>query len=396
MTFATTVLYCTSHIGIKVESRQHQGMSMLSIKNRGVNIFVVLAMVGIFAEPLHGNDTSATIAAGGIVFKTSDDISMDEEVLKLSIERIDVAYRFFNHANHQIQETIAFPLPPIPYGEASFRDDIYPTWDEEYFARQLLDENRGGKTTSHTSNSSNLYQKLSYASFINFERTVNGEVYGYEYRNQAFLPNNKDITEFLRRHDIPLSIQYLRGFMNAGKLNTDRALKNKIQKLGLLDKKGEPRWRTQTTYFWTQYFEPKQETLVTHTYRPRPGYHWLEAKSPKTLGDVKFQFRGVPSPSFKDYCVSPEMEGSLLHFLQSREASRVIEMQYILKTGANWKGPIKKFRLEITPPKGTAHTLFCWKGPLQTGADGKIVSEINDFKPDQDLRILFVMNYSAH
>jgi hypothetical protein len=368
---------------------------MLSIKIRGVNIWKMLGFAGLFAMPLYGNDTTATIASGGIVFKVSDDISMDEEVLKLSVERIDVAYRFFNHTNQQIQETIAFPLPPIPYGDASFRDDIYPTWDEEYFARKLLDENRGGKTPSHTSNSSSLHQKLTHASFVNFERTVNGEVYGYEYRNQALLPDNKDITELLRRHNIPLSIQYLRGFMDAGKLDTDRALKNKIQKLGLLDKKGEPRWRTQTTYFWTQYFEPKQETLVTHTYRPSPGYHWLEAKSPKDLRDVTFQFRGAPSPSFKDYCVPSEMESALLNFLQTKEASRAIEMQYILKTGANWKGPIKKFRLEITPPEGTAHTLFCWKGPIQTLEDGRIVSEINYFKPDQDLRILFVMNYSA-
>lgn len=368
---------------------------MLSIKNRGVCIWMVLSMMGFFATPLQGNDTSATIAAGGIVFKTSDDISMDEEVLKLSVDRVDVAYRFFNHSSHQIQETIAFPLPPIPYGEASFRDDIYPTWDEEYFARQLLDENRGGRTSSSTSNSSSLHQKLAHASFVNFERTVNGVVYGYEYRNQAFLPNNKDITELLRRHDIPLSIQYLRGFMDAGRLETDHTLKNKIKKLGLLDKKGEPRWRTQTTYFWTQYFEPKQETMVTHTYRPQPGYHWLEAKAPKSLSEVKLQFRGAPSPSFKDYCVSPQMESALLHLLQSREMTRVIEIQYILKTGANWKGDIKKFRLEITPPKGTAHTLFCWKAPIQTLTDGRIVSEINDFKPDQDLRILFVMNDSA-
>lgn len=337
---------------------------------------------------LRANDTSATVAAGGITYKISDDISMDEEILKLSLEKVDVSYRFFNHQNHEIEETIAFPLPPIPYGAPKFRDDYYPTWDEEFMVRQYLDENP--KNMGDEVFNSTLKQKLNFATFINFERTVNGVPHSHNYQTRAITSDGRDVTAQLKQNHIPLSFMYLRGFMGEGKLSHSPKLRKKIQKLGLLSKKGEPLWRTETTYFWTERFAPKQETLVTHTYKPHPGYHWMTAKDPKSIDDIKLYIRGAETPRWSEFCVNDKDAADLVALMQKGGPYRVYDFQYILKTGANWKGSIKKFRLEITPPLHTVKTLFCWKGAKQVVKDGEIVSEMENFNPDQNLRILFV------
>jgi len=61
-----------------------------------------------------------------------------------------------------------------------------------------------------------------------------------------------------------------------------------------------------------------------------------------------------------------------------------------LTTGANWKGPIRDFHLEVTPPPDTL-VAFCWAdGPIQKKLDGTYISEIKNFTPKHDLKILFV------
>lgn len=355
-----------------------------------LSVLITLLFSVHFSIPTYANDSTATVAAGGIRYKVSKDISMDEEILKLSVDKIDVSYRFFNHASTTIKETIAFPLPVIPYGPAGFRDDYYPTWDEEYYARQYLDENP--KTLEEGVYHSTLAQKLSLSTFINFERTVNGERQPHQHQTRAELQNGQDVTEILKAHNIPLSIMYLRGFMEAGKLEKDKGLRRKIQKLGLLNNKGEPLWQTRTIYYWTQYFDPKSETIVGHTYRPHPGFHWLSANNPEVLNDVTMHFRGIAEPRWSDFCVKPSDERDILNLIRDAKGTlRVQELQYVLKTGANWKGAIKKFRLEITPPQNTTKTLFCWNSPVTRQEGGQLVSEVQNFKPTHDLRILFIL-----
>lgn len=352
---------------------------------------LMILFITLVPSELLANDTTATVTAGAIVYKVSDEISMDEEVLKLSLDKVNVFYRFFNHTNHEIEETIAFPLPPIPYGELKFRDDYYPTWDEEFMARQYLDENPEKKGESPFN--STLKQKLKFATFVNFERTVNGESYAYQYQTRAITPDGRDITKLLQRKHIPLSFMYLRGFMEEGELSRNATLRKKIKTLGLLSKSGEPIWRTETTYFWTERFAPRKETLVTHAYRPHPGAHWMSAKDPKTIDEVQLHMRGAESPNWSEFCVSPKDASDIVAMMQRQESPfRVYDFQYILKTGSNWKGNIKKFRLEITPPLHTVKTLFCWNGSKEIQDDGVIVSDVQNFKPNQNLRILFITN----
>ena len=63
------------------------------------------------------------------------------------------------------------------------------------------------------------------------------------------------------------------------------------------------------------------------------------------------------------------------------------EVGYILKTGNNWNGPIKKFRLEITgPPPIIIQT--CFKG-LKKDSDYKYIFEAENYEPTENLNITF-------
>jgi hypothetical protein len=355
------------------------------------SIFLILFLLA-YQMNAQANDTTATIAAGGIEYKTSQEISMDEETLKISIDSIEVAYKFFNHSDKEVKEYIAFPLPSIAYASPDDFSNVYPSWDEDYHARQFIEENPTNNKQEYFSNS-NLSERLQSAAFINFKRTVNGERYGYSYRIQAKDRSGKDITKFLKTHQIPLSIPYLTGFMEDGELHRNKALKEKLKRLKLLNNQGFPIWSTQTIYFWTQVFEPHKETIVTHSYRPHAGYHWLDAKKPNSLTDITIFTRDGTSKNWTDYCVSSEHEKLLLKEMSAQEqvTKRAIEIQYILSTGANWQGPIRKINLEIIPPHSEAEVFFCWPGKITRHPAGRITSTLENFKPKNDLKILFIM-----
>ncbi|WP_085784524.1 DUF4424 family protein [Candidatus Nucleicultrix amoebiphila] len=355
--------------------------------------FTVIGL-GVLSYPARANDTSATVAGGGIHFKKSADISMDKEVLKISVDKIDIRYVFFNHADKEVHELIAFPLPLSPYGNAEDNWRVHPSWDEDYMARKLLDENPGSALDQHPSNC-NLKCWLDNAAFINFERTVNGEKYGYNYRTQAFDPNGKDITNLLIKHKIPLSSAYLIGYMEEGALHQNKALQEKLKKLHLLDGKGNPLWKTQTTYFWQQYFKPQSETVVTHSYKPQAGYHWLTGKDIKTFDDIKIESRDLDEKSWRNYCVRPDDQAQILSYFKAlrpddSQVVRAMEVQYILSTGANWNGPIKDFTLEITPPTPDTIVAFCWPGAVEKSEMGTVIARAENFTPDKDLKVLFI------
>lgn len=64
-------------------------------------------------------------------------------------------------------------------------------------------------------------------------------------------------------------------------------------------------------------------------------------------------------------------------------------LSYILKTGANWAKPIGNFNMIIERDKNELISL-CWKGNIQKiNATQFKISEKN-FKPTEDVNIIFV------
>ena len=64
-------------------------------------------------------------------------------------------------------------------------------------------------------------------------------------------------------------------------------------------------------------------------------------------------------------------------------------IDYILRTGANWSGPIGQFHLTVD--KGDAGSLvsFCGQGVKKTG-DTKFEMTKTNFSPDGDLAVLIL------
>jgi len=363
-------------------------------------------MLLIIDFPAVANDTTATVTPSGIEYTTNPNVSIDEEILTISEDKIEVLYRFTNHSDKDLLLDVAFPLPPAPFDDDSSSLRVFPIWDESYLSYIFLDHNPLIKIPNTEVSNMNLFNLMQKgkAPFINFERKVNGESYGFNYRITAKTREGKDITEMLTNNNIPLSATFLAGFMEEGKLAQDKRLKDKLEKMQLLDAKGLPIWRNQTTYFWQQNFPAKKTIHVSHTYSPHPGQFFLILpKKGQSAQDIKFEHRDLEDKKLSNYCQSDtlkqfldeEIKHSLLQNIQDEpKYLRVLEIDYILTTANNWKGPIKKFTLNIIPPANAKLAHNC-EVQLQKQEE-KYVYTKHNFTPSQDLKILFVLPKSLN
>jgi hypothetical protein len=63
-----------------------------------------------------GNDTTASLNGGQLVFEKSRDVSMESEDLEISSKKIKVDYTFLNTSNKPIHGIVAFPIEDFEIG----------------------------------------------------------------------------------------------------------------------------------------------------------------------------------------------------------------------------------------------------------------------------------------
>jgi hypothetical protein len=92
-------------------------------------------------------------------------------------------------------------------------------------------------------------------------------------------------------------------------------------------------------------------------------------------------------------CTAPDVHTKLRELLKRHPPDKsgtpallYGRVQYILTTANNWSGPIRKFRLTITPPGPEDLVLTCVPG-LQRTAGGYEVQRTN-FRPDRELDLI--------
>lgn len=88
-------------------------------KNSLCALLACLSVIFISTR-VFSNDSTAELAAGGLVFTKSDDIEMLSEDLFVSMKEIRVRYHFLNQSDKAVVTQIAFPMPDIPYGVDDF------------------------------------------------------------------------------------------------------------------------------------------------------------------------------------------------------------------------------------------------------------------------------------
>jgi hypothetical protein len=327
---------------------------------RWIMIFLAATLM---AGGARANDSVAELATGGLVFTKSDAIEMRAEDLFISMKQVRVRYRFFNKSDSDITSLVAFPMPDIKTEQDA--DIALPTEDPQ--------------------------------NLLGFSTRVDGKALRADLEQKA-IANGIDQTELLRSLGVPLA-PHLQG-TNRALDGLPREQWERLVGLGLaevteygtgqgMEKHLEARWTLKTTYFWKQTFPARREIVIEHQYQPSLG------------ASVQTSLAGPASSKedwFAEYQRKYCMDRDFLNAVDRARRSAKSEfgaplaeyrLAYVLKTGANWAGPIKNFRLVVD--KGDASSLlsFCGEGVNKIAATRFEVRK-RDFVPTKDLLVLIL------
>ncbi|WP_225768653.1 DUF4424 domain-containing protein [Inquilinus sp. Marseille-Q2685] len=307
------------------------------------------------------NDSTAELAAGGLVLTKTADIEMRSEDLYVSAEEIRVTYRFFNRAAQDRTVTVAFPMPDV-----------------------TLDFIDGMTAVPHPGTEN----------FLDFSTKADGKPVATEVEVKAF-GNGVDQTALLRRLGVPLypDVDY------DGLTGLPKAQRDELIALGLAavnefdsgqgwEQHVVPSWTLKTTYHFQQTFPAGREVVIEHRYTPATG-----SSVGSVIGSTYAAGSTEYAKDLRTYCVDQNLLAAVkraqakagpdgMPFMEQRVA-------YILTTGANWAAPIKDFRLVVD--KGDARNLvsFCGDGVKKISPTQFEVRK-TDFTPDADLNVLIL------
>ncbi len=338
-----------------------------------------VAAIALGAASAQANDSSAELAAGGLVLTRTDAIRLEAEDLYVSPQEIRVKYRFRNLTATPVSQIVAFPLP-----------DVVVEGPEYNLA---------------------LPKEDAAEDFLGFATQAGGQAVHAKVEQKVFA-RDVERTAVLRELGLPLA-PYLNDLDK--KLDAlPPTARRKLVDLGLAVEIREgsdsaqvtrlyPSWTLKTTYYWEQTFPPG-ELEIEHRYEPSVGVTlgtligagfmdaMLKDASPSegdraTIAD----YQGY----LKKYCIEDDLISSARQ-MQRRAGSigplTEQRVSYILKTGANWSGPIGQFRLVVDKQYPDNLVSFCGNGVKKTGPTTFEITA-KDFTPQQDLSILILTTH---
>jgi hypothetical protein len=316
---------------------------------RSTTASVVFALL-LPLESAQANDSEAELAIGGLTLKQSDAISLDSEDLFISQDAVRITYRFTNTSKRDVTTLVAFPLPDLP------------NRDSDKFM-------------------------LDYREYLEFRSEIDGNSFPLDYVEQA-MRNGLDITKAVRAAGLPVN----GGSENFSELinampHTKRKQLIDDDLISEWGSNGNPIWEAQWTLRVSvtrqQTFPAGKTVTVTHQYRPISGG--------SVAGALEAEYRQEVwhKEQVRKYCIE---DNWLRTFDKRREKTRgysEVWLGYILKSGANWKGSIKDFRLVIDKGKTQSLVSFCGEGVKKIN-DTQFEMRKQNFKPKDDLDILII------
>jgi len=328
-------------------------------KEENMRKSLVSTLAGVLlGAPAAANDSTAEMAAGGLVLRKTDAIEMASEDLFISADAVRVHYVFRNRTAKDVRTVVAFPMPDIDLSEREGGDVAYPS---------------------------------------GFVTTVEGKRVLMALEQKAVL-KGKDYTALLTALKVPIAEPEVR--LDA----LGPAEQDKLLALGLVTAEEGGRqgagnrqlnavWTVRQAYHWTQLFPAGRDLVVEHRYVPGTGG---SVETP--LADPAFRRTAEGRAYGATYCADAAFLAGVDRLAQSaRGAERALpelRVSYVLKTGANWRAPIGDFRLVVD--KGTPANLisFCADGVRKISATQFEVRHRN-WLPDRDLDILIVQPQSG-
>jgi uncharacterized protein DUF4424 len=319
-------------------------------------------LFGVVCAPALANDSTAELSVGGLVFTRNADISMESEELTITTDQVSVRYVFLNQSQSPVTVTVAFPLPDIDLSEAE--NYAIPTSDP--------------------------------VNFVAFQTKVDGKPITFTINQRAFL-GDKDVSARIKAAGLPILPI---GSQQNRVAELPKDAKDKLIDEGLLipagsDPKGQQlhagAWTVKTSVVRQQTFPPGKPVTVEHRYRTSIGVSFDTVlrkglRDNAAMGEEVKRYRAT-------YCVADDLLRGIDRIAGDGEGNtanlRERRINYILKTGANWSGPIKDFKLVIDKGKPDRLVSFCLDSVKKISPTAFEV-RMKDFTPERDLKILLI------
>ncbi|MBR1155202.1 DUF4424 domain-containing protein [Bradyrhizobium sp. JYMT SZCCT0428] len=324
-------------------------------------LFIVLSLIAGTRSAL-SNDTAAELSIGGLQFARSASVIMNSELLQISLTSVRVRYQFVNTGTAPVALSVAFPLPDIDLSEGE--NIAFPSSDP--------------------------------VNFVDFETKIDGKPTSFAIDQRAFVGKN-DVTSVLKELKLPilpLGGQQLRS------QDLSEATRSRLVERGLLTQMGsdergrplyQPTWLVKTAVVREQQFPGDRPVTVEHAYRPIVGGN-SDTILRKALRQNKAMSQELEKYR-KDYCITDAFLAQLDKIAGGGQANKAMiqerRVSYVLKTGANWAGPIKDFRLLVDKAGKELLVSFC-TGSLKQSSEGALEFNATDFTPDRDIKLLFL------
>jgi hypothetical protein len=327
---------------------------------------LTLVALAALSTGASANDTMSQLGTGGLVFLTSQNISMDSEDLTVGPEQVKVVYQFTNNGTEDEHALVAFPLPDIE-GSGDFMVSV-PSEDA--------------------------------GNIFGFSTTFNGEPVDVELHQYAFA-YGVDQTSVLEELGVPLIPygQAVSETLDALAPEDQQRLVHLGMVIPMEYDVGDGMktyytavWTLKSTYTWEADFKAGETAEVVHEYRPSVG------------GTVAVTFLSQPYEDYdpattykKKYCTEDSFVESVRKTLPNPNepyGAPYTEswISYIWSTGGNWSGPIKKFHLTIDKGLPSNLVSFCWDGKVTKTSPTTFEMEAEDWYPPygKELEILIL------
>ena len=324
----------------------------------------ILAAAGLAAAAL-ANDSTAEMAAGGLVLKQSDAIDMVSEDLYVSAEQVRVRYVFRNRTARDVRNIVAFPMPDRNLAELAESDAAFPS---------------------------------------DFATSVDGRPVRMEVERRAML-GTTDHSALLRSYGVPIveeesPVPVIGNRLDA--LSPER--QQRLVRLGLAEwtewDEGSgmrrhllPRWTVKETWHWEQVFPAGRDLVVEHLYTPGTG-----GTAGVPLAHREYRSSEDGRRAQADFCTDRAFLAALDRWSaeESRGGGYMTEqrVRYVLTTGGNWRSPIGDFRLVVDKGRPENIVSFCGTG-VRRISPTQFEMRRRNWRPDRDLAVLIVRRESG-
>lgn len=313
------------------------------------------------SNPALANDTTAELTTGGLIYSQTSEVTMEEENLYISQDEVLVDYVFRNSGKSDFESIIAFPMPDVVGGSQS--DIAYGDPESDNFLGFSVIQD-GRQITPQ------LQQRVIAMGIDRTEELLAQQV--------PLLPYSEKTGEALK--NLPEDLK--KRWISEGLVYVDRYDAGKGWQEDL-----RPVWTLRSVYWWKTTFPAGKPVRVSHRYKPSVG------------GTVAMSFIEDGKPGFNydtyvdRYCLDTGFmkTAAKLEAAAGKSGPHYTEqwVSYILTTGANWNGPIGKFKLTVDKGRPQNYVSFCGNGVKKVGPT-TFEMTATDFYPEKDLHILFL------